>query len=225
MPATPPLIRCDVCRVNVRQDRLQRHRERVHGFQLALRVGSSATPNHAQTKKVAGDTATEKFLTRPCSCGGSNENCYRCGGWGYIDSIGTGRRTEPFIANDNAVSAKTSTNRKKSKLSGNSKNAYFVSKARCPVCGLFVADLPTHRKKIHSNAASKRINNSDVKRPLDNTSSKSVDREFVRRTEDDKERITERKLDATSLYYASFRDHGQFGSHPSHDDYGEESDI
>ena len=37
--------------------------------------------------------------------------------------------------------------------------------------------------------------------------------------------ITERpaNLDAQRLWGSAFRDHGQFGSHPSHDDMGDES--
>jgi len=34
-----------------------------------------------------------------------------------------------------------------------------------------------------------------------------------------------KNLDATKDYYAMYRDNGRFGSHPSHDDFGDESDA
>lgn len=39
------------------------------------------------------------------------------------------------------------------------------------------------------------------------------------------EKQIEKKLDYTSNYYNLYRERGRFGSHPSHDDYGEESDY
>lgn len=73
------LIKCRFCSSPVREDRIESHVRRVHG----------------ESKREAavdqGHEAVQFFFKRPCSCGGGNENCFRCGGWGYIDSISEGR--------------------------------------------------------------------------------------------------------------------------------------
>ena len=37
------------------------------------------------------------FCIFQCSCSGENPNCYRCGGWGYLDKIGK-RSTSSMVA-------------------------------------------------------------------------------------------------------------------------------
>lgn len=32
------------------------------------------------------------LLKKPCSCKGNNPNCFKCGGWGYIDSVAESRK-------------------------------------------------------------------------------------------------------------------------------------
>lgn len=39
------------------------------------------------------NTSSNEFMRQPCTCAGSNENCFRCGGWGYIDRIGESQFT------------------------------------------------------------------------------------------------------------------------------------
>ena len=33
----------------------------------------------------------EGFFKESCSCQGNNPSCFKCGGWGYIDVIGSSR--------------------------------------------------------------------------------------------------------------------------------------
>src|SRR5215471_18279764 len=43
--------------------------------------------NHAHIELLTGPTDKTDLTKVHCSCGGFNENCYKCAGWGYIDSI------------------------------------------------------------------------------------------------------------------------------------------
>jgi hypothetical protein len=40
----------------------------------------------------------------------------------------------------------------------------------------------------------------------------------------DRQRLVRESADATSEYWWAFREEGHFGSHPQHDDYGDEGD-
>lgn len=227
-----------------------------------------------------------RFLNVPCSCGGNNENCYKCGGWGYIDRISTGRQSQPASGSgsegrhqDVARAVSVSTRSKFSdkhirrcplckqlvdnlmehlqKRHGTSTQrtqceychalvrhmARHLKKAhplksprptslevparsavshsstpelvRCEHCPAMVRHMARHLRKVHRLTA---LSQSSVM-PLDSANAgQSTDPRYGVRYG-----IDERVLDATRECSASYRDHGQFGSFPSYDNYDEES--
>lgn len=70
-------------------------------------------------------------MSRPCSCGGENQNCYKCGGWGLLDEIGAGRGSPDSIYRVVGVKAK----------------AKVV--VRCQYCHASVRHLQKHLRKVH----------------------------------------------------------------------------
>jgi hypothetical protein len=113
--------------------------------------------------------------------------------------------------------------------------------ARCPECGVVTwrDQLAEHRKSVHGviprvrqlggrprkpalNAQSDRVSTHQAGRNIDVNDPRSM------RESGDKsvtESTTDRWQDATRTYAHDFRDHGQFGSHPSHDRFDDESDA
>lgn len=190
------------------------------------------------------------LLSTQCSCMGQNPNCYKCGGWGYIDAIGKGR------ASDGAAGAPAASVKSKKKK----------GKARptvvCPQCGSLVERLTRHLRKAHpapkppapspvpglvplsksdqglvvcphcrcsvkASRLSKHIarvhsgietNSVQKKHRSHRVEGDSRDTQIPQRYDRDPQ------MDATRPYADTYRDHGQFGSHPSHDDYGDESE-
>ena len=69
-----------------------------------------------------------QLLKKQCSCFGGNPNCFKCGGWGYIDALSAGR------------------------ISTSPAGAPLVPKrkVRCPNCGARVAQLHQHIQRMHS---------------------------------------------------------------------------
>lgn len=60
------------------------------------------------------------YITVPCSCGGSNPGCFKCGGWGYLDHIG------------NAVHGRS-----------------LPSLGKCPICSQACKKLEEHMQRVH----------------------------------------------------------------------------
>jgi hypothetical protein len=161
---------------------------------------------------------TDKFLTTPCQCAGENENCFRCGGWGYIDSISKGRSSPVgFIAGGASAPGKARTAKK-------SAPNYGRALEKCPYCGVPVARLQKHISKAHSGTTPPGAE-SQRKHLPSNVGQSKRPRGPVEPVIPGihQSSITEQRLDATRDYYAAYRDNGQFGSHASHDGYDEES--
>lgn len=172
-----------------------------------------------------------------CSCGGLNENCYRCQGRGY--------HTEPTSALSRPLV--------------NSGRRRSVQRVRCPDCGQNVRRLAKHRRTAHGNNSTlipARDIRSWIQCPycsvlvlhLDKHVRKKHKSEFFTKLTMDasQQRTTgiqggspsivnsaseefqlgdarlEQNLDFSKQFY-TFRDGGQFGSYPSSDDYGDES--
>lgn len=93
---------------------------------------------------------TSHHLTTPCSCSGNNENCFRCGGWGYIDVIGKGRSSTGQAGTASPQTIAQSTNRRRAKAE---KASASPKKQRllllCPICGASVRRLAKHTTKVH----------------------------------------------------------------------------
>lgn len=101
-------------------------------------------------------------------------------------------------------------------------NLPFVA---CPKCGVPVTKLLRHLKKIHGIGTEQQ----GLKISSAGTNKKNSGRNAKNSMDATLERSggsgDERQFDATRYYYASYRDAGRFGSHPSHDDYGEEAQL
>lgn len=110
-------------------------------------------------------TSSEEFLSVACPCDGHNESCYRCGGWGYIDKIGTGRSDS--VANGVGPSVYTPHLPKKKlpkqqpplpqrasqKKGGNNQSEHrsrpAVQQDACPLCSRLVTNLCSHLLNAH----------------------------------------------------------------------------
>lgn len=78
------------------------------------------------------------ILKNPCSCRGGNPTCFKCGGWGYIDSIGNGRAA-PGPATLPISSGKSRKTKKK-------QTRLLVV---CPECKVQTTRLTKHLRKVH----------------------------------------------------------------------------
>ena len=212
------LLTCSCCRARVREDRLSIHLLRVHGLGADGDKSSESTTPHQVT------SASGTFLTIPCSCGGQNESCFRCGGWGYIDAIGEGRSAPAdLLAGSISVTARTT-----KRSGGKRKNPRLPSNLPniCPQCGVAVRNLQKHLNKVHTGALPE-----TAPVPASELPTASTLRRYPVRPEECSEfgagesSKNERGLDATHDYYAAYRDNGQFDSHPSHDGYDGESKL
>lgn len=181
-------------------------------------AGGAALPPQAATTGQHTAPPVGQFLSTPCMCGGENESCFRCGGWGYIDSIGKGRAApEDFVAGGTIAPSKPRTG----KVSRPKQSKPLKT---CPHCGAQVLRLQKHllkshrdRRPIHANPAPQRSQRpASLPKPQTPSWQEATAGTFENAGQ-------ERQLDATRDYYAAYRDNGQFGSHASHDGYDEES--
>lgn len=107
---------------------------------------TGATPRTANSGYIARRHG--EFLSTPCECGGRNKNCFRCGGWGFIDSIGKGRATPSDFAADVA----TALRKRPKKTSSTVKLRRPL--IRCPHCGVMLVRLQKHLNKVHGGEGS-----------------------------------------------------------------------
>lgn len=202
---TQEVVQCRMCRSQVRADRLSSHLRRVHaasGTEPLLPPSAPLPP---------------ELLTVACSCGGTNENCFRCGGWGYIDSIGKGRAAPPdFVAGGSSV-----VDRARARRAQPPSRPKPLLPFSCPQCGVGLVRLQRHMKKVHKGVATAPRRPERLQQRLADHPRSS---ETPHKSGTYQRESVERAHDATRLYYAAYRDNGQFGSHPSHDGYGDESD-
>ena len=211
-------------------------------------------------KGLARGTPT-RFLKIQCSCSGNNPNCFKCGGWGYIDSIGEGRASA-------GPAGAPSSSREGGGFVAIPRSQQKARRLRaCPVCGVLVRKLEKHARTVHGLSAAQRapvravrmfepvtaqpskkevrkvrgVVVTVLKRPSAKTLKLKKSRRLTKRRpfglkpvaggapqqespeghhQNDKEI---RRQDATREYAQNYRDHGQFGSHPSHDGFDDES--
>lgn len=91
-----------------------------------------------------------------------------------------------------------------------------VNLTRCQKCGVMVKNLSKHQKKVHGKGSEElRIAARKKSRPIQGTS--QVENPTSLAVGETRER------DAKHGWGGAFRDHGQFGSYPSHDDMDDES--
>lgn len=200
--------------------------------------------------------SSKEFLRIPCTCQGTNENCFKCGGWGYIDRIAEGR-SAPSIGSLGAGSSRSASMSSRGSVAKSRKIRPAVN---CPQCGALTTRLARHLRKVHGESGpaqdrpallassgtsrlvrcpictctvredhlerhSRKVHHlrgNEARRQIASPVEPSPTNQTLR-TAQASEPATERVLDATRDYYAAYRDHGQFGSHPSHDGYDDES--
>ena len=180
------LVTCPHCRCTVRQDRLEKHFRKVH-FSL------SVTP-----PTVASSLSKGELIVNPCSCLGSNENCFKCGGCGYVDKIGEGRSSPPIVGSFGKSNSKPSSAKRRKKTAKAKQltkpSAVSTESTRQRVTGGFKTQAKTRIASMSTGGF--------IKDAVSNN---------------------ERKMDGSRDYYLAYRESGRFGSHPSHDAYDDES--
>jgi uncharacterized C2H2 Zn-finger protein len=227
-------VKCPNCGVNLNKKNLEKHLKKVHG--KLLNNNRTKTSINIEKKDSKKYSQTHNFLTESCTCHGNNENCFLCGGWGYIDVVGKklgdpGRK----ILTSGTIRRKKNVNKNSV---GNNKSKILNSKQKMQnsetVKNKKQKDAQTFPRKTknkdnqHPNDSSdmkndcnRKINNARIiSRPSNITKNGFTSKAIVKILN---EKNIENRLDATREYYDKYRDHGKFGSFPSHDCYDEES--
>lgn len=203
-----------------------------------------------------------------CSCLGGNPNCFKCGGWGYIDAISAGRISAgpvgaPLNRNWGGRPGKKGQQGKGSQKIKPAQQPKMIlmpkpvemkqpiklaQKGLCPHCGVRFAQLHQHILKTHTGQFTlphKKKKNLCICSACKALVKESNLSQHMRRIHGGAKvikRLTrpkwptlhlpepscqgdenQRGFDATRDYAHNFRDHGQFGSHPSHDGFDDES--
>jgi hypothetical protein len=186
------------------------------------------------------------FLTVPCSCGGANENCFKCDGWGYVDKIGNGLPTpivhdfgvrfivpkskspkHPLIQCPNCRLWVWKLQKHLTKVHGlESQHAAPITQkelVKCNRCNSWVRQdrLKAHTSRVHPNPSLPLV--LGTPKPATAYNAVSSSRRSATTGKEIARQSNERQLDATSDYYDAYRDNGQFGSYPSHDAFDDES--
>ena len=287
---TPRFISCPVCRVQLRQANLLRHLKKVHNG-----VGEAAPhitygnerpsePTPHPHERAHAPIRAGLVGGRPCTCGGSNENCSRCYGTGQIQPIGGGRtgvvphevaptsHKSPsafsgafgglYVAGGAAASAGQPRRRRRRTLGAapftptnarrgrepiiESRRPLQPGMVVCSVChaNVLAKNLGKHRRKMHgfrsvppkqntlapssTSVRAEHPRGPRTPRPgVDcriNTSRNDVGAPNSGADRGDIDHLRfERRVDGSRGLH-EVRDHGQFGSHPVHDDHGDESE-
>ena len=93
------------------------------------------------------------LMHTPCSCGGQNEKCFRCGGWGFIDSISAGRSTDGDTGPSTMApwQAPKVTNRNDQQGQQEEMVGPLPRRRACPQCGRKYVGLEDHIRAVHSS--------------------------------------------------------------------------
>jgi len=223
-------------------------------------------------------------MPRPCSCGGSNENCMRCYGRGFIDARSRGN----IVGRYSAGARRPRRNRKRAQLVAAAKSPPTKKLLNCPLCNfkgeamalahhyemcrerkrgevccltcrkivdgrqaeqhlasahvtaignassqnrkIAICDkcganvrhdrLSRHKRRVHGHGSQRPSRKGTIQ---ETTSSESTALEKWKDQKQASQSPLQPNLDATKLYAHSYREHGKFGSHPSHDGFDDES--
>jgi hypothetical protein len=102
------------------------------------------TSKQTSAPSIQTQGTPSKFLKVPCSCSGNNPNCFKCGGWGYIDAIGEGRASAGPTGSPRRVGGGggfTTTRRASGQLH------------RCLECGAAVRRIARHMRNVHGQSS------------------------------------------------------------------------
>ena len=216
-----------------------------------------------------------KYLYSPCTCEGSNENCSRCYGTGWVSGrkssgpssvkrirkkpkpltssadtafvppklfdcaecnfTGTAEGFATHMAqwHQKVVSTKTrpggQKTRSQARVTNDAPNEPFVF---CKICGVRVLKkrLAKHGRKVHAVGISGAMGKVEpARKPPNRSKSQRQETGTDLPSEVWKKQVEERQspiqpnLDHTKPYAHPCREHGKYGSHPSHDGFDDES--
>lgn len=211
-------------RILVRRDLSELRTDPLAGMSATKSTVKKAAPNDSRTVVRAFSAKTDEYQTirknevdvfgagkTPCSCMGTNANCFKCSGRGYIDDPSTGGALprRPAKAKQAPVKQRV-----------NSDPWPTDSYAQCVLGRVNPLTLTKARTKKKASATHGLAVNSRNKNAPNRSSTVAPNSEALMAKSEQivDDRKTERQNDATKDYW-SLRDSGQFGSCPSHDDY------
>ena len=197
------------------------------------------------------NTYVDSHLGRPCTCNGSNPNCYRCDGFGYVgeDVVPETRAKVSYVPRRASaaratpatapvmfyvgVTAHASSVRETQGSINRTNRKNFTprpqaSSVACPACGVLTSRPKKHANKCPATKQAKPVLGGRAKPAIGNAISFGGRRVAARDFLKDAPRpgngfADERHLDGSRFWHSAFRDGGSFGSHGAFDDYGEEA--
>jgi hypothetical protein len=210
-----------------------------------LERGVKAPPSNASSQSVTNQT--------PCSCGGSNDNCARCYGRGFID---TTRGSPDALPYTYVPPLMPQTRKKKKKKPGRTQNlsrshdslppsstrSPAVVTVGCPSCEFKgnPYDFARHFSLLHGSKKQVPMKmriyaSSKIVRQRERPRQQVKNSQLPRSTEDASQKSVRQignvqvekpwgdKLDATKNCGYPAREEGRYGSYPSHDGFDDES--
>ena len=136
------------------------------------RNGGRGVGHHGEGKGTQGPLQQQALLKQACSCQGENPNCYKCGGWGYLDPIGEGRASAGPAGSPGASRSRAAKPKGPERMFVPGPRTIVSSKARpilsvqaCPTCGRLVRSiLAKHKREQHSAKKAVRRTNAGTSR-------------------------------------------------------------
>lgn len=207
--------------------------ERLPPLPASLEKAQGAGAEVGRTSERAPESR-QCSSSRPCSCQGSNANCFRCYGTGIVDSNSisspqTGTRVlGPF---DIAMPTPAPARRRRPVLAASAHPPAKPARPtkeypRCPDCNCCLrADrMSKHLSKVHKRPSEGKRRGHILGPPWHGRRTISHSAGLSDPASEPAIPSSERNLDATKDFW-QFREHGRFGSASSHDDYSDESDA
>lgn len=169
-----------------------------------------------------------------CTCRGTNPNCFKCGGWGWLgDDIakhrGGGHELAPSLPNHPRKPKKRRVTRIAKRTIGLIAKRGMV---QCEFCGAMVREdrITSHRYRVHNNGAQ-----TSIAKPAPARQPKRTKRSRTRGGNNNARRVDLKQAHGNSVqpsYEPRFgdkylgypaREDGRYGSISLYDDYGDES--
>lgn len=186
--------------------------------------GKTATPPAA----AAATEPPEQRMSDSCVCDGVNQNCRYCGGSGIMEHR-LGPAFDDYSLRRRAIEeTRAKASPRPSWWFPSYSSAPLPPETKCPKgCGRWVES-----QKVQShlaNCTGVRVAPAQKSEP---TSSRIANEAGAGQVTSDKDptrqdttlvAARDKNLDASKLYAHAYREHGKYGSHPSHDGFGDES--
>ena len=160
---------------------------------------------------------------KDCTCGGFNENCYKCGGKGFYNE----EQSIPKLKHYKHVNKKK---KKEVKEQEEKANTLFFE---CDFCLKMIPEnsfvnhyisckmKKDEAAKMEAKAAKPQKTKSKKRNKAKSPSNRSISTDTYSYKENND---IERRLDASNDFSFLYRENGKYGSSPSYDDYSEEAE-